>query len=58
MKLQAVGFGVHSQQCLGGLALLGSLSDQRDHPFLEPQGDQDHPETKGGVINHNLNRGL
>lgn len=49
-------WGSHSQQCPGGLALLGSLSDQQDHPSLGPQGDQGHPEMKGGVSSHNLSR--
>lgn len=48
--------GLYSQQCPGGLALLGSLSDQRGHPSLGPRGARGHPEMKGGVISHNLSR--
>lgn len=33
----------HSQLCQGGLSLLGSPSDQQDHPSLGPLGDQGHP---------------
>lgn len=51
-------WGSHSQQCLGGPSLLGSLLDQQDHPSPGPLGDQDHPEMTGGVIHHNLSRDL